>query len=465
MSILLTHGYFIAEDPKEAQIMKPYPPLGILYISAYLKKHGFNCDVFDSTFSSREKLEQKLLADKPEVIAIYTNLVTKVNVVKLMKFIRSQKKLSHSKIVLGGPDVTYNTYNYLKSGADVVVIGEGEQTMLELAEHFIDGKGSLKEINGVAFLDSGEEVKTAPRLKMSSLDELPWPDREAINLQKYIDVWKTHHGESTVSVSTQRGCPYTCKWCSTAVYGQSYRRRPAADVVEELKWIKQTYNPDNIWFVDDVFTVSHKWLAEFCTLMIQADLGLKYECITRAERLNETVLGQLQKSGCFRIWIGAESGSQKIIDAMDRRVDVNVVRSMIRQAKTHGIETGTFIMVGYPGEDESDISETIKHLTESDPDHFTITLSYPIRGTELFNEVESKITTNGDWETTPDRALDFERTQNSRFYHHAIRRVTNQVWFKKSLKQNGAMSTSTMKFMLKSEFAHLGMKFEKLRGK
>ena len=445
--------------------MKPYPPLGILYISAYLKKNGFDCDVFDSTFSSRTELEQKLISDSPKIVAIYTNLVTKVNVIKLIKFIQSQKNLSHTKIVLGGPDVTYNTENYLKAGADIVVIGEGEQTMLELAEHILRNEHQLSDVNGIAYLESGKEVKTPPRLKMKELSELPWPDRKAIDLTKYIDVWKTHHGQSTVSVSTQRGCPYTCKWCSTAVYGQSYRRRPAGDVVAELKWIKETYNPDNIWFVDDVFTVSHKWLDEFCEQMVEANLGLKFECITRAERLNDDVLGKLKQAGCFRIWIGAESGSQKIIDAMDRRVDVNLVRSMIRKTKEYGIESGTFIMVGYPGEDESDINETITHLEESDPDHFTITLSYPIKGTDLYNEVEQKITTSGDWEITPDRALDFERTQNTRYYHHAIRKVTNRVWFSKSAKANGMLAPATLKFKIKSDLANLGMKLEKLRGK
>ncbi|MFT4524332.1 MAG: anaerobic magnesium-protoporphyrin IX monomethyl ester cyclase [Bacteroidia bacterium] len=445
--------------------MKPYPPLGILYISAFLKKNGVDCQVFDSTFSSREELEQKIMDERPKIIAIYSNLVTKVNVVKLMKFIRSKEELNDTKIILGGPDITYNTHNYLNSGADTVVIGEGEQTMLELAEHYLNKKHVLNEIQGLAFLESGLEIKTPPRIKMKELADLPWPDRKAIDLNKYIDVWKDHHGQTTVSVSTQRGCPYTCKWCSTAVYGQSYRRRPAADVVNELRWIKENYNPDSIWFVDDVFTVSHKWLEEFCDLMIEADLKLNFECITRAERLNEPVLAHLKKAGCFRIWIGAESGSQRIIDAMDRRVDVNVVRSMIRQTKAHGIETGTFIMVGYPGEDESDITETITHLLESDPDHFTITLSYPIRGTELFNEVESKIITEGDWETTPDRALDFERTHNQRFYNHAIRRVTNEVWFAKAKKKRGAFAPSTIKHRLRSDLAYLGMKYQKLVGK
>lgn len=465
MSVFLTHGYFIAEDPKEAQIMKPYPPLGILYISAYLKKHKVDCEVFDSTFSYREELQRRLLSTKPSVIAIYTNLVTKVNVVKLMKFIRSNSSLKNSKIVLGGPDVTYNTYNYLKAGADVVVSGEGEQTMLELANLFLNNAGNLNNITGISFLENGVEKKTAPRLKMKSLDELPWPDRKAIDLTKYIKVWKENHGHSTVSVSTQRGCPYTCKWCSTAVYGQSYRRRPAKDVVDELRWIKQTYNPDNIWFVDDVFTVSHKWLKEFCDLMIESKLGLEFECITRAERLNEDVLQQLKDAGCFRIWIGAESGSQRIIDAMDRRVNVHTVREMMRKTRQYGIEAGTFIMVGYPGEEESDIDETINHLTEANPDHFTITLSYPIKGTDLYNEVEDKIITSGDWETTPDRALDFERTHNLQFYNYAIRRVTNKVWLHKAKQAKGLFSPQALKFKLKADLALLGMKFEKARGK
>ena len=445
--------------------MKPYPPLGILYISAYLKKHGHDCEVFDSTFSDRRKLEEKLVDELPKIIAIYTNLVTKINVVRLMKFIRSRKELAGSKIILGGPDITYNTANYLKAGADAVVIGEGEQTMLELTDLFLKGQGSLEEISGIAFMKNGLEVKTSARVKLKELAELPWPDRQAIDLTKYLDVWKKHHGQTAVSVSTQRGCPYTCKWCSTAVYGQSYRRRPAKDVVDELQWIQQTYNPDTIWFVDDVFTVSHKWLNEFCDLMTEAQLELKFECITRAERLNEEVLNQLKAAGCFRIWIGAESGSQKIIDAMDRRVNVDTVRSMIRTTKKFGIETGTFIMVGYPGEDESDINETITHLRESDPDHFTITLSYPIRGTELFSEIESKITTDLDWETSTDRDIDFERSQNTRYYNHAIRRITNEVWLHRSKQKNGPFSPTSLKLGLRSNLALAGMKLEKIRGK
>ena len=171
---------------------------------------------------------------------------------------------------------------------------------------------------------------------------------------------KKHHGNSALTISTQRGCPYTCKWCSTAVYGQSYRRRSPQNVVDEISEIVQTYNPDSLWFVDDVFTVSHKWLESFANELESRKMNVRFECITRADRMNENVVQLLKRAGCFRVWIGAESGSQKVIDLMDRRVDVNQVRKMIQLSKKCGIKAGTFIMLGYPGETEEDIFETLK---------------------------------------------------------------------------------------------------------
>ena len=176
--------------------------------------------------------------------------------------------------------------------------------------------------------------------------------------------------------------------------------------MEELLQIKEAYDPDSLWFVDDVFTISHRWLTAFRDELKRQGLTIPYECITRADRLNEEVITILKETGCFRIWIGAESGSQKIIDLMDRRVDVNQVGDMIKLTRKHGIEAGTFIMLGYPGETEEDIEETIHHLKQSNPDHFTITVAYPIKGTELYQEIEAIQTTNLDWSTSTDRQVD-----------------------------------------------------------
>ena len=370
MNILFTHGYFICDDPKEQQIMKPYPPLGLLYLSAWLDKHGVENEVFDTTFSTKNDLKTHLLRSRPRIVALYANLMTKLNVLETAAFIRSQESLRDTLIVMGGPDVTHNAADYLAHGADLIVIGEGEQTMLEIClSAGTEGATDVQRfshIPGIAFLQPGGLLfKTPPREKLRDIDALPLPNRQKIDLRQYLDAWKKAHGHSAVSISTQRGCPYTCRWCSTAVYGQSYRRRSPEKVVDEIVFLQETYDFDLVWFVDDVFTVSHKWLGEFRDALQHRNVRVQFECITRADRLNAEVIRMLKECGCFRVWIGAESGSQRIIDAMDRRVDVQQVGEMIRLAGAAGIQTGTFIMLGYPGETEHDIRDTVRHLKAS----------------------------------------------------------------------------------------------------
>lgn len=425
MNILFTHAYYLSDDPKEQKIMKPYPPLGLLYVSGYLKSKNVENDVFDTTFSNQTKQLEFILEKKPKIICIYTNLMTKIEVVKLIKILKTEK-FSHPKIVLGGPDVTYNVENYLKTGADFLVIGEGEETTFELCNAILKNS-EFHNVDGIAYVENEKVIQTKPRTKFKELDQLPLPNREAINMQLYLETWKKNHGQSSMTISTQRGCPYTCKWCSTAVYGQSYRRRPAHLVVEEMKLLKEKYNPYAIWFVDDVFTVSHKWLKEFHHEITTQNIKIPFECITRAERLNSEILQLLKEIGCFRIWIGAESGSQTIIDAMDRRVDVNQVKEIIQETNSIGIETGTFIMLGYPGETNKDINETITYLKEAKPTHYTITVAYPIKGTSLYTEIEDKITIKPNWETSTDREIDFKRTYPKKYYQYAVSKVVNEV--------------------------------------
>jgi radical SAM superfamily enzyme YgiQ (UPF0313 family) len=458
MNILLTHSYFLLEDDKEAKIMKPYAPLGLLYVSAYLKEHLQENTVFDSTFSTFKKQLDFIKKNQPKIIAIYTNLMTKVNVIKLIKELKNNPIYGFPKLILGGPDITYNLENYLKTDADFLIIGEGEQTMLELSTSILNFEDYSK-ISGIAFLRGGEVIKTSARIKMKEMSELPLPNREGINFQPYLDTWTKYHGKNSMTVSTQRGCPYTCKWCSTAVYGQSYRRRPAKLVVQELMMLKTVYNPDAIWFVDDVFTVSHKWIREFHAEMKLQNFKIDFECITRAERLTDEILQLLKEIGCFRIWIGAESGSQKIIDAMDRRVDVDVVKKAIQRTNEIGIESGTFIMVGYPGEDESDIDETIQYLKDANPTQYTITVAYPIKGTSLYNDIEDKIIERPNWETSTDRDIDFKRTYSRKYYNYAVKRIVNEVNQHRERKSGNHFNS--LKLKTKSVVANLLMTLSK----
>lgn len=456
MSILFTHAYYLSDDPKEQKIMKPYPPLGLLYVSAYLKSKNIDNEVFDTTFSSQKEQLDFILEKLPKIICIYTNLMTKIEVIKLIKILKTET-FGFPKIALGGPDVTYNVANYLNAGADFLIIGEGEETTFELYNAIMT-HGNFHGVNGIAFLENNQIIQTAARTKFKELDELPLPNREAINMHNYLDTWKTNHGQSSMTISTQRGCPYTCKWCSTAVYGQSYRRRPANQVAEEMKMLKDQYHPDALWFVDDVFTVSHKWLIAFREEVLKQDAIIPFECITRAERLNDEILQLLKDVGCFRIWIGAESGSQTIIDAMDRRVDVNQVKKVIQDTNAMGIETGTFIMLGYPGETEKDITETIQYLKDANPTLYTITIAYPIKGTSLYNEIEHKITQQPDWETSTDRDIDFQRTYSRKYYKYAVSKVVNEVEFHKTTSKT---SLKALKLKTKSILASGLMKWNK----
>lgn len=427
MKILLTHGYFLSEDEKEQLIMRPYVPLGILYISAFLEKNGYDNEVFDSTFQNFSDLTNKILKDKPDVIGIYTNLMTKVNVLRIINIIKSEPSLVNTKIVLGGPEVRNHAQNFLLYGADIIILGEGELTMLEVVQAIEQGKG-WNDIESVCYKDKNcTIIKTEERKLNKELDQLPFPNRNKIDLNKYIDTWEQRHGYSSINVSTMRGCPYSCRWCSRAVYGQSYRRRKPQLVVEEIKSLQEQYKFKNVWFVDDVFTVSHKWLQEFAEELERQSVKVSYECISRADRLNEEVVQLLKRSGCFRVWIGAESGSQKIIDAMDRRIDVQDTREKIKLVKSYGVEAGTFIMLGYPGETEEDIYETVHHLKASQPDQFTITITYPIKGTPLYAEVEKDFLTNFPWESSTDRDIDFKREYPRQYYEHAVKWVVNEV--------------------------------------
>lgn len=460
MKVLLTHAYYLSADPREQAIMRPYPPLGILSIAAYLEERGVDVSVFDTTFSTPESFQTHLRETRPEVIGIYTNLMTKVNVLAAIRYVRSIPELAGTRVVLGGPEVTHHADRFLEHGADAIVIGEGEETLFELVNTWSSLLPiSLANVQGIAYRGGdGAVIRTPERTLIKDISTLPIPKREAIDLTRYLDAWKRHHGSNAISVSTMRGCPFSCRWCSRAVYGESYRRRAPRRVVDELVMLRERYAPDTIWFVDDVFTINPRWMEEFTREVTSRNAVIPYECITRADRLNERMVQALKESGCYRVWIGAESGSQKILNAMDRRVTVEQVQTMIQLCKKHGIETGTFIMLGYPGETEEDILQTIEHLKRSDPDQFTMTVAYPITGTPFFEEVQETIVTMPEWESSTDREIEIQRPYSRRYYTFAMSRINHEVQLHKLRAANRTLSVDAARHGVKAMVARLGMK-------
>ena len=421
MDILLAHGYFLAEDEHERKVMKPYPALGLLYISAYLKSKGYSVGVFDATFQSLADFEALLRAERPPVVGLYTNLMTKFNALRMIPLC----KAVGATVVLGGPEPASYAAEYLARGADVIVEGEGEVTLEDLLARRFQ---NLHEVPGIAFrADDGAVVKNPPRPYLARLDALPFPDREAIDGDRYVRVWREHQGMGSVSLICARGCPYHCKWCSHTVYGHTHRRRSPANVLAELEMLLERYRPDQVWYADDVFTIHRRWFFEYAALLKQRGLKIPFECISRADCMNEDVVRTLAEIGCYRLWIGSESGSQRLLDAMRRDANAEDVRAKTKLLQQHGIQVGMFIMLGYEGEQLADLDATTGHLQLANPDVFLTTVAYPIKGTPYYAEVEARLLARADWDKVSDRDLTVRGRYSRRFYSFATRWMVNAV--------------------------------------
>jgi len=433
--LLLTHGYFLYEDPKERQIMKPYVPLGILYICSHLRSKGFDVEVFDTTFSSPQDLFRHLQTETPSILGIYANLMTRKKVVEIIRIARE----AGWKIIVGGPEPGAYAREYLEAGANVVVMGEGEITTEELLpalQQNATSASALAKIQGIAFLsENGQLIQTAPRPQISDLDMQPWPARDAIDVTRYVRTWREAHGQGSLSIITARGCPYRCRWCSHQVFGMTHRRRKPHAVVDEIEWLLATYQPDMMWIADDVFTIHHGWLREYAAEMRRRGLHIPFECISRADRLNAEAADLLAELGCFRVWVGSESGSQKILNAMERGVTVEQVQNSVALFKARNIQTGMFLMWGYEGEELEDIEATIEHVKRSDPDIFFTTVAYPIKGTPYYKQVTESLVQLKPWSETSDREITLRNRRPARFYEFADHLLRDEVQLARMVRQ------------------------------
>jgi anaerobic magnesium-protoporphyrin IX monomethyl ester cyclase len=418
MDLLLSHGYFLGEDKAERKIMRPYPPLGLLYVASHLKARGFSVSVFDSTFRTYAEFAAFVARERPPVVGLYCNLMTKANVLRMA----AECRRNGAAVVLGGPEPANDAGLYLEHGADIVAIGEGERTLEELLPRLLrDAAGrGLADIPGLAYRDArGEVLRTPARPLIADLDAQPWPDRGAVDMGAYLAAWRGRHGMGSVSLLTARGCPYTCRWCSRSVFGESHRRRSVEKVADEVEAIRERYRPDMLWYVDDVFTIHRGWTLRYAEELRRRGLRLPFECISRAERIDEAVADALAQMGCFRLWIGSESGSQRVLDAMDRRVTVEQVQHATRLLKTRGIQVGMFIMLGYESEERPDLEATVTHLKTSAPDTFLTTVSYPIKGTPYYEDVAGRLAAPRAWTARTDRDLVVRGRRTPLYYRFA----------------------------------------------
>ena len=398
IDLLLAHGYFLSLDAAEQRVMRPHPPLGLLYLSSHLKRRGFASACSMARFARSRISPHTLERERPPIVGIAVNLMTKRNALKMI----AMAKRRGAKVIIGGPDPPHHAASYLDAGADVVVIGEGEQTLEELIVALLPPppRATARQASDLICRRSTASCSRAPteghvrtpaRALLADLDSQPYPDRDAIDLPRYLNAWRERHGVGTVSLITARGCPYTCTWCSRSVFGETHRRRSVANVADEVEAIVDRYHPERLWYADDVFAIHRTWTITYAQELERRKIRLPFECISRAERIDDDVAAALASLGCFRVWIGSESGSQRILDAMKRKVSVDQVRDTAARLRRHGIEVGMFIMLGYDGERMEDLQATVDHLKHTAPDVFLTTVSYPIKGTPYYDQVADRL--------------------------------------------------------------------------
>ncbi|MCI0553168.1 MAG: B12-binding domain-containing radical SAM protein [Anaerolineae bacterium] len=452
--ILLGQSYYLHFDPKLWRAMQPYPPLGTLYAASYLRQHGYEVALFDAMLAeSEEEWGSALDEYKPQYAIIYEdnfNYLSKMCLLRMREAAFKMIDMAKSRgciVILCGADATDHAEEYLQRGADYCLLGEGEETLIELLDH-LSGKSEsqLESIRGLAYESSIQNLKsqivnrTPRRPDITTLDKLPFPAWDLVDVEKYRLIWMKRHGYFSMNMVTTRGCPYHCNWCAKPIWGQRYNSRSPENVVAEMKWLKENFEPDHIWFADDILGLKPHWIEKFAELLQDADAVIPFKCLQRADLVNEKIAAALAKAGCKTVWIGAESGSQKVLDAMEKGDQVEDIYNAAQLLRAYGIEVGFFLQFGYPGETWKDVQKTLKMVRECAPDDIGISVSYPLPGTKFFERVKMELGEKQNWQDSEDLAMLYRGPFSTEFYRVLHGRVhyefrMRQAWRKRDWKK------------------------------
>jgi anaerobic magnesium-protoporphyrin IX monomethyl ester cyclase len=423
-SILFSHSYFLRFDPKQWALGQPYPPLGTIYAAALMRENDYAVSLFDTMFvSDPAEVTAALTESKPDFFVIYDdgfNYLTKMCLTNMREAAFSMCKIAKAEgctVIVSSSDSTDRYESYLNEGADFVIIGEAEHTLLELTNHIENGLSDYNTIQGLAYIKDGKVTKTPGRPVLKELDTLPLPAWDLIDIDTYRQTWLKHAGYFSLNMSTTRGCPFKCNWCAKPIYGNRYNSRSTENVVAEIKLLKERYQMDHIWFCDDIFGLKPGWVKELALLLQRENIQIRFKIQSRADLLaDEGTVKALADSGCENVWIGAESGSQKILDAMDKGIKVEQIREATHLMKAHGIKPSFFIQFGYPGELKEDIRLTINMINELLPFEIGISVSYPLPGTSFYEKVKADLKKKTNWTDSDEMALMFSNTFPPSYY-------------------------------------------------
>lgn len=429
-TILFSHSYFLRFDPKQWATGQPYAPIGTLYAAALMRDKGHEVSFFDTMFAYGPEDVLLSLEGRPDFFVLYDdgfNYLTKMCLTNMREAAFDMIRLAKQRgciVIVSSSDSTDHYEQYLKKGADFVLLGEAEQTLQELIASIDNGVKEFTAIQGLAYMQNDAVIKTQRRNVLKELDNLPFPAWELIDMAPYHEMWLKHKGYFSINMATTRGCPFKCNWCAKPIYGNRYNSRSPQNVVEELKLLKLKFNFDHVWFCDDIFGLKPGWVDEFANLVEKEQLQFRFKIQCRADLLlQENYIKDLARTGCENIWMGAESGSQKILDAMDKGTTVEQIYQATALLKKYGIHPSFFIQFGYPGETKEDIRKTIRMINKLLPYELGISVSYPLPGTLFYEKVKSELKEKANWTDSDELALMFRNTYQPAFYkqlHHYV---------------------------------------------
>jgi radical SAM superfamily enzyme YgiQ (UPF0313 family) len=429
-TVLFAHGHLLRNDAKQHAIGKPYPPLATLFAAAHVRALGHDVALYDPMLDDDTGgFSAALDRSRPDYVVLYDdsfNWFTKMCLSRMREAAISMIGEARSRglpVIVAGHDAADEPETYLRSGAGYVIVGEGEVTLGELLAQLVAG-GDATAVAGLAHLHQGFVRRSGARKLLQDLDALPLPAWDLVEVGRYRAFWMQRHGYFSLNVVTTRGCPYRCNWCAKPVYGNTYHSRSPGHVVAELRLLRERYAPDHLWFCDDILGLKSKWLIAWADAVVDAGLRTPFLCQTRADLMTDENVAALSRAGAREVWLGAESGSQRVLDSMEKDLSVEETRAAVTRLRSQGVRVGLFLQFGYDGESWPEVQATRSLVRELLPDDIGVSVSYPLPGTRYHERLAARLGEKRNWVESNDLDPLVPGTFSPAFYR-ALSRVVH----------------------------------------
>ena len=437
LSILVCHSYFLRFDSKQQQRAKPYPPLATLQVASVLRNAGHEVTLFDAMLADDcSRFDRQLDVLKPQLVLFYEdnyNFLSKMCLGRMRRAACEMLELARqrgARLIAAGSDASDSPETYLGAGADAVLHGEALASLMALIDRLnadpqAESAALAAGLPDVSVISANNVQRFRGVAALPEPAFAPLPAWDLIDIEKYRRVWQRAHGYFSLNMAASRGCSFRCNWCAKPIWGNQYLQRGAGEIAAEMIYLRRHYRPDHIWFADDIFGFKVDWVKDFAAALTAGGGGVPFTIQLRADLVSARMSEALRSAGCDEVWIGAESGSQKILDAMNKGTRVAEILQARRLLGAAGIRVGFFLQLGYLGEELPDILATRRLLDEARPDDVGVSVSYPLPGTKFYETVKQQMGAKTHWQESSDLEMMFEGTYTSEFYR-AVRNLLHE---------------------------------------